>query len=194
MTAPLFDNGAEERIFRRQVLSDSYRSLQSRMDSYRQASAAIFIGVIAAIVTFDSALYRLAIDANALQWVEILVKKHEVSRESVGFLFIICVPFFICLLGLYIIWRHRNYFAEMSSIVYKIETIYNVWDIDLYVSGKPLYPLSFECRTDVAQLRQDRPLIGWRDPAIGEFFMIILAIGLLHMAFYIVYAYMTYRR
>src|SRR5579859_4413650 len=95
-----------------QVASDIYRALQTRLDGYRQSAAAIFLGVIAGLLTMDSAiatnfgrnLVDLIPSDNAYQ-----------IHHRIGYVLIIAAISLLLakIFVVFVLRRIRYYFAEM---------------------------------------------------------------------------------
>src|SRR5262249_51882034 len=137
----------------------------SRLDGYRQAAGAVFLGFFAALLTFDSSLVRVLIDPS---FIMSLLPGHETYLYGVvgGALIIIAGLGF---LAWWTIKKLGDHFAEMTSIVYKIDCINEVFTKSAWVQGYPLYPLNFEATEKVGHREKDPELIGWQDPSIGWF-------------------------
>jgi hypothetical protein len=161
-----------------QALSDIYKVFQSRLDSYRQSAAAIFIGVLAAVFTFDSAFLRFLIEpgspnSNAAHNYDLL---NTLVVSAAGALVIFSGA------GAYIIWRFARYFAEMTSIVYKIDQANRVWEQGVWLSDDILFPNNFKSNRNVSVDRQKDPkLLGWRDLALDWFMRLTLAVVILQL-------------
>lgn len=97
-----------------QALSDMYRVVQSRLDSYRQSAAAIFIGVIAAILAFDSG------------FIHVIMVPEIAHPVVVGCFGLILLA--ISLGGWYTIYLFGKYFGEMTATAYKIDRLNRVWE------------------------------------------------------------------
>ncbi|PNE10904.1 MAG: hypothetical protein CR217_11660 [Beijerinckiaceae bacterium] len=164
-----------------QVISDIYKAIQTRLDGYRQSAGAIFLAVFAAAVAFDSTFIRLYFDNGSEQ------------KLSTGLItlsgFIILLIYFV---AFFIIESINGHFAEMTSIIYKIDSANEVWTKGVWLENEALYPLRFEKTVDVRTSETDPPLPGWRDPAIRLFQDLIVVIGALHLVFFLA-VYFSFR-
>jgi hypothetical protein len=126
------------------IISDVYRAMQTRLDGYRQGAGAIMIGIVAAVFAIDSSFVRSFLDQNLL---------HDlVNRTDYYFYFLISGALVViegvCAIGLIVIHSIGKYFAEMTSIIYKIDEANRVWDPDFWISGAQLYPNKFRIFAD----------------------------------------------
>ncbi len=170
--------------FQTQFVSDVYKTMQARLDGYRQSAAAVFLSVVAAMLTIDAATVSSVVRSLLEQ-----TKDHIVDHHRIG-VFALGMGFFILGLGLvgaWVIRRLGKYFAEMTSIVYRIEQNSKVFEPDEYLPGKALYPRNFKnCKNVSIDGEQDLP--GWPDPSIQHFFILACGLACLHLLFgYIVY-------
>jgi hypothetical protein len=166
-----------------QIVSDVYRTMQSRLDGYRQGAAAIFLGVVAAVVTIDLSFARLLIDRIAdAQHLDALLRSRLALAAVLG---VAIIPILTLVSGCVIIGRVGAYFAEMSSIVYKIEEIYQLWEPGAWVKDVALLPKKFREVRDVGVHPDDAGLLGWSDPAIGLFVWALIALAFAHAGLYL---------
>jgi hypothetical protein len=176
--------GESLKRYQMQALSDVYRIVQSRLDSYRQSAGAIFIGVIAAILAFDSGLIRVTTDPSAFN----PASYYPVSVVA-GYGLLLS---FIAFGGWYTIGIIGKYFAEMTAIVYRIDKMNRVWDADFWIrdegagSGEALFPQSFRQASMVGISEADKAnkLEGWFDPAIMWFARFTFGLGVVHLVAY----------
>lgn len=181
----------EHRIkLRLQVMSDIYRALQTRLDGYRQSAAAIFLGVIAGLLTLDasiaSAFGRILVGDDVPPAARLLLVHHRIGW------IILASGFVLLAAGLFIHhileWIHY-YFAEMSGVVYKFDVANKVFGLGEWLAGQTLYPMSFRTtrRLDIA----GEELLVWFDPSIGMFLMVVRIVFILNiLAFWSLGAYM----
>lgn len=183
------DNQASDLArFQAQAASDMYKAMQARLDGYRQSAGAIFIGVVAAALTFDSAFFRLIIDPSLVDKFSDSQPAQRFALTAVGGAGAVIVV--VCIASLFILRGIGRYFAEMTSIIHKIDEANRVWDKDIWLQHEPLFPLNFRVevqdpsRHNVARSPKDRELIGWHDPAIRGFFRVTVVIAIVHFLFY----------
>lgn len=168
-----------------QALSDMYKAMQARLDGYRQSAGAVFLALIAAALTFDSAFVRIFFDSTLLtsaqqdKWLSSIISGGG-GGIIVG----------VCLVSLSILRRLSEYFAEMTSVVYKIDEANGVWEPNAWLQGTTLYPLNFQIDPAnhhghlVSRSSRDSGLLGWYDPAIGHFRALAVFLLFFHMFFY----------
>jgi len=120
-------DGESLKRYQMQALSDIYRTVQPRLDSYRQSAAVIFIGTIAAILAFDSGLSRVIFDPAILKQAGYYPPLVIGVCGALLFVFGFGGWRTIILIG--------RYYAEMTSIVLKIDKVNRVWDRRLLDSG-----------------------------------------------------------
>lgn len=168
--------------FKAQVLSDIYKVMQSRMDGYRQTAAAIFIGIVAASFAMDSTLAKYILDPG------FLVRAGD--KQSWDAVFTIAVlgslSTVIAGVGAFMIRRLAGYFAEMTSIIFKIDVQNDVFEPGAWIKDDTLYPPSFNVSTkqNVARGRNAPQLWGWRDPSLNLLGWLAGILFLLHVAVY----------
>jgi hypothetical protein len=149
-----------------QALSDIYRVVQSRLDSYRQSAAAIFIGVVAAILAFDSGFIHV-------------IMGPEIAHPAV----VGCCGLILLAIGLggwYTIYLFGKYFGEMTGTAYKIDTMNRVWEPGVWIHGQALLPYGFRKSHKVGLCAEDMDLEGWFDPAIKLFARFTLFLAIVH--------------
>ena len=169
------------------VVSDVYKAVQSRLDGYRQGAGAVMIGVIAAVLAVDSGFIRAILDEKLLLALE--------SRTDHYFYFIIAgasaLVIGVCIGGAYVIHIIGTYFAEMTSVIHKIDEANKMWERGHWFVDDTFYPAMFNARRDPGRLinvsrdtQVDRFLAGWHDPTIGGYKTFIAILIVLHMAFF----------
>jgi len=163
-----------------QAASDIYKVMQARMDGYRQSAAAVFIGILAAVLAFDSAFVRLLVDPAFWN------PGNQKPDSHLAVVILVCglLPFFVAGVGFYVIYRLGKYFAEMTSIIYKIDLANQVFTPDAWLAGKMLYPHKFIPTAKVSRGQEDQGLIGWWDPAIRGFLRLSVVIAIVHLVLY----------
>jgi hypothetical protein len=150
---------------RLQVASDIYRALQTRLDGYRQSAAAIFLGVIAGLLTLDA-----SVTSN---FGKIIVGVDIVGKPIYLRIGYIILDFGVILaIAWYFIYRILStisyYFAEMAGVVYKFDLANKVFITDAWFTAQTLYPHSF--RTDKTLVISGETLSVWYDPSIRVFY------------------------
>jgi hypothetical protein len=176
-------DGESQKRYQMQALSDIYRIVQSRLDSYRQSAGAIFLGVIAAVLAFDSGLIRVIMDTSFPP-----VTYYPVWVVGGFGLLLVSIAFG----GAHTIHRIAVYFAEMTAIVYRIDKLNRVWDAGFWIrddaagGGEPLFPESFKdaAKVGVGKIDKANGLEGWFDPAIKLFKYFTIALGWVHVIAY----------
>lgn len=169
------------------VISDVYKAIQSRLDGYRQGAGAIMIGVVAAVLAVDSSFIRALLDEKLLQNLD--------KRADHYFYFIIAgasaLVIGVCIGGAYVIHIIGVYFAEMTSVIHKIDEANKMWVRDHWLQGDTFYPNMFNARRDPARSANvsrdtsiDPYLVGWHDPTINGYRTFIAVLVVLHMAFF----------
>jgi hypothetical protein len=177
-------NAEDARIrFKIQALSDIYKAMQARLDGYRQSAGAVFLAVIAATLTFDASVIRF-IDPTMLSALRSNTRFATVLIGGAALVVLV-----LCATGLVILHRVGQYFAEMTSVVYKIDDANQVFEQGAWIVDERLYPRMFQLGEepaihDVSRHAHDRPLMGWHDPAIGNFRKITGYILVSHVVFY----------
>jgi hypothetical protein len=138
---------SENQRLRFQVASDIYWALQTRLDGYRQSAAAIFLGVIAGLLTLDASL--ISNFGKTIVGVETVDKSQALAIHSrIGYILLACAIMLV-VAGSFtfrILWTIRYYFAEMAGVVYKFDLANKVFVTDAWFPAQTLYPHSF--RTD----------------------------------------------
>jgi hypothetical protein len=154
--------------------------MQSRLDGYRQSAAAVFLGVLAATLALDAAFFRSVLDPNLLN------SQSDKVRTIVSVCLIVTgiLLTIICISGSIIIQHIGGYFAEMTSVVYKIDEANRAWDTDVWLIGKSLYPHSFRSTEMVGRVPGDEDLVGWRDPMIRRLRRFTPFFALFHIILY----------
>jgi hypothetical protein len=111
--------------FQMQFLSDVYKAMQTRLDGYRQSAGAIFLAVIASALTFDSVFVRYVVDKPK----DLPLSTPPLSTLPLSLLVVLsgCIVLGVCISGFMIIKSIGKYFAEMSSIIYKIDVANQVF-------------------------------------------------------------------
>lgn len=122
-----------------QALSDIYKAMQTRLDGYRQSAGAIFLAVFATSLTFDSVFIRVFFDQSTLHTITLNLVFFRLIIGIAGLIVVIC-----CGVSLAIISNISSHFSEMTSIVYKIDEANEVFRDDVWLTGEPLFPRSFE--------------------------------------------------
>jgi hypothetical protein len=163
-----------------QAVFEIYRAMQSRLDGYRQSAAAIFIGVLAAILTLDSAFIRVVLDP-AFLYPRTPPPDHRLALIVAGAGILLTV---VCVAGGIIISHIGAYFAEMTSVIYKIDEANRVWEPGAWIDGEALYPLSFRSVKRVGRSSGDETLVGWEDPMIRRFRRISFLVAVFHLILY----------
>jgi hypothetical protein len=176
-------NAEDARIrFKIQSLSDVYKTLQSRLDGYRQSAGAVFLAVLAAALTIDASFIRF-FDPGMLTALHSNPRLASMLTGGAGLLVIV-----LCVAGYVMIRNLGKYFAEMTSIVYKIDEANQAWEVSAWINGETLYPNNFRLAQDpkhnVSRSPDDPILIGWYDPAIKRFKNITAVIFVAHLFFY----------
>jgi hypothetical protein len=153
--------------FQMQMVSDIYKTMQTRLDGFRNSSAALFTGMVAAMVALDAAYMKSPGDLSAPHIPRLLL----LASAAVCF----AVSLLIRQIG--------TYFAEMTSIVYKIELASKVWEPNIWLPNKMLYPRKFKEPINVGIKKGDRDdgLLGWPDPIILWLKWIAVIIGVVHI-------------
>ena len=167
-----------EQRYRTQTVSDIYKSIQTRLDGYRQSAGAVFLGFFAALLTLDSALARMFIDPTFFNAIPATQTTH-LAFVAFGAAFIIIVLGF---LGALMIDQIGLYFAEMTSIIYKIDNMNKVFTPGVWLPDVPLYPRNFQATDKVGRDAADVDLLGWRDPSINWFRNLTISAVVLHLA------------
>jgi hypothetical protein len=175
---------------RLQVASDIYRALQTRLDGYRQSAAAIFLGVIAGLLTLDASLTsnfgRIIVGVD-------VVDKSRSPQVNLRITYIMFgCAIMLALAGVFIYWilrTIRHYFAEMTGVVYKFDLANKAFVPDVWFSAQTLYPYSF--RTNRTLIIGGEILSVWYDPSIKVFIEAIVSLFFFHVvAFFAVSYYM----
>ena len=169
------------------VVSDVYKAVQSRLDGYRQGAGAVMIGVVAAALAVDSGFIRALLDEKLLNALD--------HRADHYFYYIIAgasaLVIGVCIGGAYVIHILGIYFAEMTSVIHKIDEANKMWERNHWFIGDTFYPNMFNAGRDVQRLtnvsrdhRVDAFLLGWHDPTIAGYKTFIAVLIVLHMAFF----------
>jgi hypothetical protein len=163
-----------------QAASDIFKVMQSRMDGYRQAAGAVFIGVLAAVLAFDSAFVRLLVEPSFWS------PGNQKPDHRLVALIVACgvLLLVVTIVGSLVIRWLGQYFAEMTSIIYKIDLANQVFVPDAWLPGVTLYPHKFITTDKVDRCQEDQELVGWWDPAIRWFFWITFGITIINFLFY----------
>ena len=164
--------------YQMQVISDVYRAMQTRLDGYRQSAGAIFLAVVAAMLTLDATTVSTIIKAVLEP-----AKNYSIDRRMGVFALIVgCFVLILSAAGAFVIHRLGAYYAEMTSIVYKIDQNNEVFDHDVYLPGVALFPRMFRVIGENKNVsRDDEPNVpGWHDPSIKRFWILTLFFGVLH--------------
>ncbi len=170
-------NPDTESRYRMQVISDVYRAMQTRLDGYRQSAGAIFLAVVAAMLTLDATTVSTLIKAV----LEPAPNYKIDSRMGHFALAVGLVGLSLGVFGAFVIHRLGVYYAEMTSIVFKIDENNKVFEDDIYLEQKALFPRLF-MRTENVSRDGEPNLPGWYDPSIKWFWRLILIIGILQGA------------
>lgn len=169
------------------VISDVYKAVQSRLDGYRQGAGAVMIGVVAAALAVDSGFIRALLDEKLLNALD--------SRADHFFYYIIAgastLVIGVCIGGAYVIHILGIYFAEMTSVIHKIDEANKMWETNHWLVDDTFYPNIFNARRDPHRLMNvsrdtsvDAFLLGWHDPTIVGYKTFIAVLIVLHMAFF----------
>ena len=169
-----------------QPIFEVYRAMQSRLDGYRQSAAAIFLGFAAAALALDSAFFRTVVDPAVLYPNP---PNHRFGYIAIGVGILLTI---VCIYGSVIIRNVGLYFAEMTSIVYKIDQANRVWEPDAWFTGEALYPYNFLSTTRVGRVPEDNNLIGWHDPMIRRLSKAIFLFAIFHFLLYGLVAYVSW--
>jgi len=175
---------ADQAKYRFQVTSDIYRVLQSRLDGYRQSAAAIFLGVIAGLLTLDASVVAA--------FGKIVIGSEPIAQDHVGLVhFRIGWILLACgiLVGAaflfinYVLSTIHHYFAEMTSVVYKFDLANKVFNEGEWIAGESLYPKGF--RTEKRLQIGEEQLLVWHDPSIRLFLEVIKVFFSLHFLIFV---------
>lgn len=172
------------------VISDVYKAMQTRLDGYRQGAGAIMLGIVAGAFAIDATFVRLFLDKEL---VSSLAKPSDYSFYFV----VLGAGIFVeglFLTGLLINRIIGQYFAEMSSIIYKIDEANGMWRPDFWINGQTLYPKKFRIPLELPEQRSaanvsrdktvDPHLYGWRDPTIRRYQRFTFWLMVLHLILY----------
>jgi hypothetical protein len=154
------------------------------MDGYRQAAAAVFLGVAAAIFAIDSAFFRNLVDLNFYEQLA------TPAGRKIGYVILAVgvLPSLLALFGALVVSSLTRYFAEMTSIIYKIELQNEVFADGAWIHGAALYPNRFKASSPNVSLDPNEKLQGWYDPSIEWFRRLTWSLFLLHTIVYSVVA------
>lgn len=160
--APLGD--ADLAKYRLQTISDIYRAMQSRLDGYRQAGAAVFLSASAGLLTLDSACASAV--GRIILGIETVPGRNALVHHRVGWLMVLAgiVLLFARHYVLGIFATLGKNFSEMTSIVYKIDLANDVFSPGKWLAGEKLYPKSFE--TSKTLEVEGESLVVWHDPSL----------------------------
>ena len=150
-----------ERDYKTRISSDIYRAMQTRLDGYRQAATAIFLGTIAGLLTLDSAIFS-AIGKIFIGIDHVTPEAHFYSGLFVFFSGIAIVIGGCAIVGT--LGHIDSYFEEMTSIVYKFDLANKVFTKGVWLRNDQLYPERF--RTKRVICKDEEYLTTWRDPSI----------------------------
>ena len=163
---------ADQQKFRLQASSDVYRAMQTRLDGYRQSAAAIFLGVVAGLLTLDASL------ASAFGKIITGAETIDPCRAALVHFRIGCVivaaALAILLAGIFIqhlVWRIGYYFAEMSGVVYQFDLAHKLFERDALISSRTVYPEKFRA-TEKLVIGGEIWLV-WFDPSIKMFLAVV---------------------
>jgi hypothetical protein len=167
--------------FRLQVTSDVYRAMQTRLDGYRQSAAAIFLGVVAGLLTLDASL--------ASSFGRIITGAEQIKADHVALVefrigcIILTSAVVLILAGIfvqYLIARINHYFAEMSGVVYQFDLANKLFEPDAWLSGRTVYPQKF--KTEKEMVINGETWLVWYDPSIRMFLAVVRIIFSLNVA------------
>jgi MFS family permease len=159
---------ADQQRFRLQASSDVYRAMQTRLDGYRQSAAAIFLGVVAGLLTLDASL------ASAFGKI---ITGAETTNALVHFrvgCVLVAAALGILLAGIFVqhlVWRIGYYFAEMSGVVYQFDLAHKLFERDALISSRTVYPEKFRA-TEELVIGGETWLV-WFDPSIKMFLTVV---------------------
>jgi hypothetical protein len=168
------------RRYQAQTIADIYRTMQSRLDGYRQAAAAVFLGVAAAVFAIDGAFFRSVVDPNFYAQLSTSTGRTiALTIIAVGLL-----PTLLALFGAIVVSNLARYFAEMTSIIYKIDVQNEVFADGAWIPNAALYPKKFKAGSGNVSRDKGETLQGWHDPSIRWFRILTWILFLMHSILY----------
>ena len=119
-----------------EILRDSYQTMNRRLEHYRQLAAGTIFGTAALFLLINNSIVQWQNGLPSVRpasWVDRLLLCEGLF---VSFLLVIVIVFF----ALSLIKRSNQNFREVSSIILKIEQLFKVHEVGVFIRNDSLFP------------------------------------------------------